>query len=104
MIHNSDIWFLITDGEVSNNEVHRTANLGQEVGGAFACAIIFLIVASLRYKPSHANLLVGITSFEIARMQYTSSGIIEVIEFFLWLAKALLKRWIKLKIVMYEKI
>jgi hypothetical protein len=43
-IHNSDIWFLITDGEVWEQEVHDLARLGLQEG-IFSCPTVFLITA-----------------------------------------------------------
>ncbi|KAF7865705.1 hypothetical protein EAF04_005871 [Stromatinia cepivora] len=61
-IHNADIWFLLTDGEVPDSEVHTLAGLGQEMG-VFDCATVFLITSHMQYGPNHANVSVGITSY-----------------------------------------
>lgn len=61
-IRDSDIWFLLTDGEVPNSEVHTLAGLGQELG-VFDCATVFLITSHTRNAPSRANVSVGITSY-----------------------------------------
>ncbi|APA15404.1 hypothetical protein sscle_14g101740 [Sclerotinia sclerotiorum 1980 UF-70] len=61
-IHNADIWFLLTDGEVPDSEVHTLAGLGQEMG-VFDCATVFLITSHMKYGPNHANVSVGITSY-----------------------------------------
>lgn len=61
-IRSADIWFLLTDGEVPNTEVHTLASLGQEMG-VFDCATVFLITSNLRSGPNDANVSVGITSY-----------------------------------------
>ncbi|CAD6441216.1 d162c718-89af-4bc1-b4f7-555ae5742841 [Sclerotinia trifoliorum] len=61
-IHNADIWFLLTDGDVPDSEVHTLAGLGQEMG-VFDCATVFLITSRMEYGPNHANVSVGITSY-----------------------------------------
>ncbi|ESZ94523.1 hypothetical protein SBOR_5103 [Sclerotinia borealis F-4128] len=53
-IHNADIWFLLTDGEVPDSEVHTLAGLGQEMG-VFDCATVFVIASHMKYAPNHAN-------------------------------------------------
>lgn len=61
-IRDSDIWFLLTDGEVPDYEVHTLAGLGQELG-VFDCATVFLITSHTRNAPNEANVSVGITSY-----------------------------------------
>ncbi|TEY37766.1 hypothetical protein BOTCAL_0510g00020 [Botryotinia calthae] len=61
-IRESDIWFLLTDGEVPNYEVYTLAELGQELG-VFDCATVFLITSHIRNAPNEADVSVGITSY-----------------------------------------
>jgi hypothetical protein len=57
-IRTSDIWFLITDGEVWEQEVHDLARLGLNEG-IFACPTVFVITsAAIRSAPSTVDVSV----------------------------------------------
>jgi hypothetical protein len=56
-IHSSDLWFLLTDGEVYGNEVQSLAALGQEKG-VFSCPTVFLITSTLTSSPNDADVSV----------------------------------------------
>jgi hypothetical protein len=59
-IHSSDVWVLLTDGEVWETEVQDLATLGQEKG-VFSAPTIFLITSTLTSSPNEANVsVVGI--------------------------------------------
>jgi hypothetical protein len=61
-IHSSDIFFLLTDGEVWENEVYNLARLSQEKN-IFNCPTVFLITSWKRGTPDEANVSVGITAY-----------------------------------------
>jgi hypothetical protein len=57
-IRRSDVWFLITDGEVWEQEVHDLARLGLKEG-IFSCPTVFLITAAaITTTPSTVNVSV----------------------------------------------
>ncbi|KAI9650035.1 hypothetical protein NHQ30_000048 [Ciborinia camelliae] len=58
----SDIWFLLTDGEVPGPEVPEMTALGQTME-VDSCAAVFLTVSKKRYRPDLQNVSVGITSY-----------------------------------------
>jgi hypothetical protein len=64
-IRTCDIWFLITDGEVWENEVHDLARLGQKEG-IFSCPTVFLITSVQSESPSTVN--VSVVRFDHVRV------------------------------------
>jgi hypothetical protein len=57
-IRTSDVWFLITDGEVWEQEVHDLARIGLKEG-IFSCPVVFLITAAaIKTTPSTVNVSV----------------------------------------------
>ncbi|KAJ8110670.1 hypothetical protein OPT61_g6545 [Boeremia exigua] len=61
-IKESDVWFLLTDGEIPDNDVHSLADLacGAEV---LNVPLVFLITGSCGSSPGTANISVGISFF-----------------------------------------
>ena len=64
-IRTSDIWFLLTDGEVWEDQVHDLARLGQQKG-IFSCPTVFLITSVLSASPSTVN--VSVVRFDHVRV------------------------------------
>jgi hypothetical protein len=56
-IHSSDLWVLLTDGEVWADEVQNLALLGQDKA-IFSCPTIFLITSTLKSSPKDADISV----------------------------------------------
>ncbi|QDS77172.1 hypothetical protein FKW77_001837 [Venturia effusa] len=65
-IWSSDVFFLLTDGEVWDTEVQDLARLGQEKG-IFSCPTVFLITSHLAKPPDRTDVSVGVTSFANAK-------------------------------------
>ncbi|KAH7089121.1 hypothetical protein FB567DRAFT_468067 [Paraphoma chrysanthemicola] len=61
-VKHSDVWFLLTDGEISANEVTRLAMLAQSEE-VLNIPLVFLIVGSRQKTPSLTNISVGISFF-----------------------------------------
>jgi hypothetical protein len=56
-IHSSDLWVLLTDGEVWEGEVQQLASLGQEKA-VFSSPTILLITSVMKNSPNDANVSV----------------------------------------------
>lgn len=61
-IRNSDVWFLLTDGEVWDRDVHNLADLALEQD-VLHVPLIFVITGSPGKTPSATNISVGISFF-----------------------------------------
>jgi len=61
-IQGSDAWFLLTDGEVFDGEVHQLAEKAHELN-VLNVPIVFLIVGSRGRTPETTNISVGISFF-----------------------------------------
>ncbi|KAF2799872.1 hypothetical protein K505DRAFT_293946 [Melanomma pulvis-pyrius CBS 109.77] len=61
-IQKSDVWFLLTDGEIYDRDVHLLAELAHE-HGVLSVPIVFLIVGSRGRTPDTTNISVGISFF-----------------------------------------
>jgi hypothetical protein len=61
-LRSSDVWFLLTDGEIWENDVHRLATLAQE-REVLNIPLVFLITGSPGHTPGTANISVGISFF-----------------------------------------
>ncbi|KAF2703651.1 hypothetical protein K504DRAFT_495456 [Pleomassaria siparia CBS 279.74] len=61
-IQRSDVWFLLTDGEVFNNDVHQLAELAHQ-HGVLNVPLVFLIVGYCGSSPDSTNISVGISFF-----------------------------------------
>jgi hypothetical protein len=61
-IRTSDVWFLLTDGEVWDQDVHNLADLALEQG-VLNVPLIFVITGSPGKSPSSTNISVGISFF-----------------------------------------
>lgn len=59
-IHHSNVWFLVTDGEVPDNSVNELAVCAGETG-VFQVPIVFVIVGRKRQAPSATDISVGIS-------------------------------------------
>lgn len=82
-IKSSDVWYLSTDGEVDDTEVHRLAELAEE-NDILSVPLVFLIVGSCRCPPSKTDISVGISFFASSKdtlilFEETCSGKIFVI-------------------------
>jgi hypothetical protein len=82
-IKSSDVWFLLTDGEVPNWEVHRLANLALE-HDLLNIPLVFVITGHKKQTPSTTDISVGISFFASSQdtlilFKETSSGKIYVI-------------------------
>ena len=62
----SDVWFLLTDGEIHDEEVSELATLAQR-NGVLNVPVIFLITSHREHEPASANISVGISLFASAR-------------------------------------
>ncbi|KAF2088256.1 hypothetical protein K490DRAFT_64933 [Saccharata proteae CBS 121410] len=65
-IVHSDIWYLLTDGQVGGQEVWRLSSLAAEKG-ILDIPVVFLITGWTRGSPGSANVSVGVTFFANAR-------------------------------------
>jgi hypothetical protein len=65
-IQKSDAWFLLTDGEVWDGEVHAMAEKAHELG-ILNVPIIFVIVGSRGRTPQTTNISVGISFYAAAQ-------------------------------------
>ncbi|KAJ4310016.1 hypothetical protein N0V94_008652 [Neodidymelliopsis sp. IMI 364377] len=65
-ISKSDAWFLLTDGEIYDGDVHRLADLAHE-SGILNVPLVFLITGSRGSSPGTANISVGISFFASSR-------------------------------------
>lgn len=61
-IKKSDVWFLLTDGEIFDDYVHRLAQLAHE-SNTLSVPIVFLIVGSRGRTPDSTNISVGVSFF-----------------------------------------
>ncbi|KAF3039517.1 hypothetical protein E8E12_005203 [Didymella heteroderae] len=61
-IEKSDVWFLLTDGEIYDGDVHRLADLAYDAG-ILNVPLVFLITGSRGSSPGTANISVGISFF-----------------------------------------
>lgn len=61
-IKQSDAWFLLTDGEIYNGDVHRLADLAYDAE-VLNVPLIFLITGARGSSPGTANISVGISFF-----------------------------------------
>jgi hypothetical protein len=61
-IQKSDVWFLLTDGEIYDHDVHQLAELAHEQE-VLSVPIVFLIVGSRGRSPDTTNISVGISFF-----------------------------------------
>ncbi len=83
-IQNSDLWVLLTDGEISSCEVNALGDLADESN--ILKTPVILVITSERYGgPAHANISVGVTFFAAASealilFKVASSGEIFVID------------------------
>lgn len=79
----SDVWFLLTDGEIWSEDVHRLANIAQD-REVLNIPLVFLITGSRGKSPSSTNISVGISFFASSQdtlilFKETSTGRIFVI-------------------------
>ncbi|KAF9630338.1 hypothetical protein BFW01_g900 [Lasiodiplodia theobromae] len=79
----SDVWYLLTDGEIWNNDVQVLCNLAIDTG-VLNVPTIFVITGSKRQSPSDLNVSVGISFFANAQdvlvlFKDTSSGLLYLI-------------------------
>ena len=65
-IQKSDVWFLITDGEIHDSSVHELAQLAQQLD-VLNVPIVFVIVGNRRHTPETTNISVGISFFASAQ-------------------------------------
>lgn len=65
-LQRSDVWFLVTDGEVGDHTVHELASLGQQ-HAVLNVPVIFMIVGYRGENPERTNISVGISFFAGAR-------------------------------------
>jgi hypothetical protein len=61
-IEESDTWFLLTDGDVSDSSVHRLAKMALE-RGILNVPLVFLITGPCHGSPATANISVGVSFF-----------------------------------------
>jgi hypothetical protein len=61
-IRTSDVWFLLTDGEIWGNEVHNLANLALEYE-LLNIPLVFVITGFKKQSPSTTDISVGISFF-----------------------------------------
>ncbi|KAF2129438.1 hypothetical protein P153DRAFT_19774 [Dothidotthia symphoricarpi CBS 119687] len=61
-IKSSDVWYLLTDGEVYDGEVNRLAEQADEFG-ILGVPLVFLIVSHCGLPPSQTDISVGISFF-----------------------------------------
>jgi hypothetical protein len=82
-IRSSDVWFLLTDGEVPNFEVTRLADLALQ-HGLLNIPLVFVITGYKKHSPSTTDISVGISFFASSQdtliiFKETSTGKIYVI-------------------------
>jgi hypothetical protein len=82
-IKSSDVWFLLTDGEVPSYEVHRLANLALQLD-LLNIPLVFVITGHKKQSPSTTDISVGISFFASSQdtlilFKETSTGKIYVI-------------------------
>lgn len=82
-IRKSDVWFLLTDGEIWDDDVHRLADLALDAG-VLNVPLIFVITGAKGQTPGSANISVGISFFASAQdtlilFKETATGKIYVI-------------------------
>lgn len=65
-IKESDVWFLLTDGEIWGDDVHRLADLALDAG-VLNVPLVFLITGFRGLQPGSANISVGISFFASAQ-------------------------------------
>lgn len=65
-IKKSDAWFLLTDGEIWDGEVHQLADLAYEAG-ILNVPLVFVITGTRGGSPAMANISVGISLFASSR-------------------------------------
>lgn len=65
-IRKSDVWFLLTDGEIWDADVHRLADLALDAG-VLNVPLVFVITGALSQTPGSANISVGISFFASAQ-------------------------------------
>ncbi|KAJ4379636.1 hypothetical protein N0V86_004818 [Didymella sp. IMI 355093] len=61
-VRKSDAWFLLTDGEIYDGDVHKLADLAYDAG-ILNVPLVFLITGSRGSSPGTANISVGISFF-----------------------------------------
>ncbi|KAJ4356805.1 uncharacterized protein N0V89_004842 [Didymosphaeria variabile] len=61
-IQKSEVWFLVTDGQILDSGVHELANLAQQYN-ILNVPIVFLIVGNCGLTPEMTNISVGISFF-----------------------------------------
>jgi hypothetical protein len=61
-IKSSDVWFLLTDGEIWNGDVHRLADLATQ-HDVLNVPLVFVITSGKGKTPSATNISVGISFF-----------------------------------------
>jgi hypothetical protein len=82
-LRGSDVWFLLTDGEIWSEDVHRLANIAQD-REVLNIPLVFLITGARGSTPSATNISVGISFFATSQdtlilFKETSTGKIFVI-------------------------
>lgn len=65
-IRKSDVWFLLTDGEIPDKDVHQLSKLAYD-SGILNVPLVFLITGSPGSSPGTANISVGISFFASSR-------------------------------------
>lgn len=65
-VRKSDVWFLLTDGEIYDKDVHQLSKLAYD-SGVLNVPLVFLITGSLGSSPGTANISVGISFFASSR-------------------------------------
>lgn len=61
-IKEADVWFLLTDGEIYDDDVHRLADIAFE-SGILNVPLVFVITGTRGSSPATANISVGISFF-----------------------------------------
>ncbi|KAF1927970.1 uncharacterized protein M421DRAFT_421171 [Didymella exigua CBS 183.55] len=61
-IRKSDVWFLLTDGEIYDDNVHQLADLAYDAG-ILNVPLVFLITGSRGSTPGTANISIGISFY-----------------------------------------
>ncbi|KAH7395136.1 hypothetical protein DE146DRAFT_97073 [Phaeosphaeria sp. MPI-PUGE-AT-0046c] len=82
-IRNSDVWFLLTDGEIGESEVTRLARMAME-NEVLNVPLVFVITGYRKASPSTTDISVGISFFASATdtlilFKDTESGVLSVI-------------------------
>ncbi|KAF1993336.1 hypothetical protein P154DRAFT_477776 [Amniculicola lignicola CBS 123094] len=83
VIERSDVWYLVTDGEIYDEAVHQLSQLAHD-HSVLSVPIVFLIVGSRGRSPDTTNISVGISFFAgsqdtLILFQETETGKIYVI-------------------------